>query len=140
MEVVGGASAVVTDVADELVDVRLLQQPQLAHAGEGVESLVDDKLLSVAQTLLEQRLQDARALPAHVGRHTCPGHQVEGEEVEELEEEEEKETQQLKNNSSSKLQLLSWSQSDPVPLREEGIQVFILGMDWTKQPTRIELD
>lgn len=95
MEVVGGASAVVTDVADELVDVRLLQQPQLAHAGEGVESLVDDKLLSVAQTLLEQRLQDARALPAHVGRHACPGHQEEEEGEAEVQEEEE-ETQQLK--------------------------------------------
>lgn len=70
-----GASAVVTNVADKLVDVRLLQQPQLAHAGEGVESLVDDKLLGVTQTLLEQRLQDARALPAYVGCHTFPGHQ-----------------------------------------------------------------
>lgn len=58
-----------TDVADELVDVRFLQQAQLTHAGERVERFVDDELLHVAQTLLEEGLQDGRALPAHVRGH-----------------------------------------------------------------------
>lgn len=58
-----------TDVTDKLVDVRFLQKAQLAHAREGVEGLVDDKLLGVAQALLQQRLQDGGALPAHVGRY-----------------------------------------------------------------------
>ena len=58
-----------TDVTDELVDVRLLQQAQLAHAGQRVERLVDHKLLRVTQTLLQQGLQDGRALPAHVRSH-----------------------------------------------------------------------
>lgn len=45
-----------TDITDKLVDVWFLQQAQLTHTGEGVEGLVDDKLLSIAQALLQQRL------------------------------------------------------------------------------------
>lgn len=58
-----------TDVTDELVDVRFLQQTQLTHAGERVESFIDDELLGVAQALLEERLQDGGALPADVRRY-----------------------------------------------------------------------
>lgn len=58
-----------TDISDKLVYVRLLQQPQLAHAGESVQSLVDDELLGVAQPLLQEGLQDGGALPAHVCSH-----------------------------------------------------------------------
>lgn len=50
--------------------MRLLQQAQLAHAGEGVEGFIDDKLLSITQALLQERLQDGGALPTHIGRHT----------------------------------------------------------------------
>ncbi len=58
-----------TNVTDKLIDVRFLQQTQMAHAGESVESFVDDKLLSVTQTLLEEGLQDGGALPANVRCH-----------------------------------------------------------------------
>lgn len=64
-----GGAADLTDVADKLVDVRFLQQTQLTHAGESVQSFIDDELLGVAQTLLEEGLQDGRALPANVRRH-----------------------------------------------------------------------
>lgn len=49
---------IVTDVADKLVDVRFLQQSQLTHACERVQSFVDDKFLRVTQALLEEGLQD----------------------------------------------------------------------------------
>ena len=49
--------------------MRFLQQTQLTHAGESVESFVDDELLGVAQALLEKRLQDGGALPADVRRY-----------------------------------------------------------------------
>lgn len=58
-----------TDVADKLVDVRFLQQTQLTHAGESIQSFIDDELLRVTQTLLEEGLQDGRALPANIRRH-----------------------------------------------------------------------
>lgn len=47
--------------------MRFLQEPQLAHPGEGVQSFHNDKLLGVTEALLQQGLQDGRALPAHVG-------------------------------------------------------------------------
>lgn len=65
-----GVPSDLTDVTDKLVDMRFLQQTQLTHAGERVKSFVDDELLSVAQTLLEERLQDGGALPADVRCHT----------------------------------------------------------------------
>lgn len=49
---------ILTDVTDKLVDVRFLQQSQLTHARERVQSFVDDKFLGVTQALLEEGLQD----------------------------------------------------------------------------------
>lgn len=58
-----------TNIIDKLVDMRFLQQAQLTHTGESIESFIDDKLLGVTQTLLQERLQDGGALPAHVRSH-----------------------------------------------------------------------
>lgn len=41
-----------TDVTNKLIDVWFLQQSQLAHAGQGIESFINDKLLHITQALL----------------------------------------------------------------------------------------
>lgn len=55
-----------TNITGKFIDVWLLQKPKLAHTGEGIECLVDDKFFRITESLLEQRLEDRGALPANI--------------------------------------------------------------------------
>lgn len=46
-----------TDITSKLINMGLLQQPQLAHARESIEGFINDKFFSITETLLKQRLQ-----------------------------------------------------------------------------------
>lgn len=59
-----------TNITGEFIDVGFLQQPQLAHAGQGIESFHNDKLLSITEALLEQGFEDGGALPPNIGSNT----------------------------------------------------------------------
>ena len=61
------------DFLYKLLQHGLLHEAELDERGERADGLVDDELVQVTQSLLDERLQDGRALPAHV---RCHAHNV----------------------------------------------------------------